>query len=115
MIYGSGISGPVWLDNMDCTGTESSLLQCASGSPIGYANCGNANNMAGAFCHGERVLCIIVNDKKSLNWSIVQKFSLAVLSRYNNTILRLLILPARIYQPGLHLLRCIHINIRCSA
>ena len=79
MMYGSG-SGPVWLDNIDCTGTESSLLQCVSGSLIGYANCGNANSMAGAFCHGEKV-CIIVNNKKSLNWSVVQKFSLAVLSR----------------------------------
>ena len=36
-IFGSG-TGPIFLDNVDCVGNETSLLEC-SGRPLGEHNC----------------------------------------------------------------------------
>lgn len=35
--YGQG-SGPIWLDNVACTGTEMSLFDCG-GTNLGFHNC----------------------------------------------------------------------------
>lgn len=45
--YGAG-SGPIYLDNVDCTGTEESLLFCVS-PPIGSHNCNHSED-AGVSC-----------------------------------------------------------------
>ena len=47
--FGQG-SGPIWLDNLACTGTEISLLNC-SHNGIGIHNCGH-NQDAGVTCQG---------------------------------------------------------------
>ena len=43
-----GGSGPIHLDEVGCTGSESALLQCTS-SPIGQNNCGHSED-AGVQC-----------------------------------------------------------------
>lgn len=45
--FGQG-SGPIWLDNVACTGTEARLIDCAA-NPIGVHNCGH-NEDAGTRC-----------------------------------------------------------------
>ena len=47
--FGSG-SGPIFLDNVICRGTESSLLQCRT-NPIGQHNCDHSED-AGVRCNG---------------------------------------------------------------
>ena len=48
--FGPG-SGLIFLDNVDCTGTEPSLLECRSQDP-GVHNCGRTED-AGVYCPGE--------------------------------------------------------------
>ena len=48
--YGQG-SGPIWLDNLNCTGTESSLHYC-SHSGVGNRNCRHAKDV-GVVCQGK--------------------------------------------------------------
>ena len=47
--YGQG-SGPIWLDNLLCTGTETSLYNCVHPG-IGINNCGHHED-AGVLCQG---------------------------------------------------------------
>ena len=47
--FGAG-TGPIFLDNVQCTGSEASLLECPS-NPIGNENC-NHNTDAGVRCPG---------------------------------------------------------------
>ena len=45
--YGQG-SGPIWLDDVLCTGRETSILECRA-NPIGVHNCGH-NEDVGILC-----------------------------------------------------------------
>ena len=47
----NGGNGPIWLNNVMCTGTESKLIRCPS-SELGLANCGHDND-AGVICPSE--------------------------------------------------------------
>ena len=51
--FGPG-SGAIFLDNVACTGLETSLLSCAS-NPIGVENCGHSED-AGVACAGDALL-----------------------------------------------------------
>ena len=48
--FGPGV-GATYLDNVQCTGSEASLLECPS-NPIGFENCGHAAD-AGVRCGGK--------------------------------------------------------------
>ncbi|NXT50801.1 DMBT1 protein, partial [Pluvianellus socialis] len=47
--FGEG-SGPIWLDDVNCTGTEAALSQCRA-TPWGSHNCGHGED-AGVVCTG---------------------------------------------------------------
>ena len=48
--YGPG-TGPIFLDNVACTGTEESLLSCVTAVPMGTHNCIHSKD-AGVACKG---------------------------------------------------------------
>lgn len=47
--FGQG-SDPIWLDNVNCTGTEAALSECMA-TPWGVHNCGHGED-AGVVCEG---------------------------------------------------------------
>ena len=51
IIFGPG-DGFILLDDLECTGTESNLLECRSTTEHGVNNC-NPNEDAGVFCASE--------------------------------------------------------------
>ena len=58
-ITSGGGSGPIYLDDVACTGSENALLACAS-SPIGTNNCGHSED-AGVQClPGMHILSFLV-------------------------------------------------------
>ena len=50
-IFGEG-SGPIFLENLECSGTESSLLGCGLGSPVGIHSCDHSQD-SGVMCTGK--------------------------------------------------------------
>ena len=46
--FGAG-AGPIYLDNVDCSGTERNLVDCSSSSVV---SCSNHNEDAGVRCQG---------------------------------------------------------------
>ena len=69
--YGSG-SGPIWLDNVGCFGTESCLLSCFNNG-IGVHNCGHSEDQA-ISCSGTRFTstdCSFINTAVSRKYSSV--------------------------------------------
>lgn len=37
-------SGPIWLDNLECTGSESTLFDCQA-EPLGESNCSHSEDV----------------------------------------------------------------------
>ena len=55
-------TGPIWLDDVRCTGTEARLLDCTASS-VGTHNCGHAEE-AGVRCMTSSKLAMIVTVPK---------------------------------------------------
>lgn len=53
--FGPG-SGPVWLDDLQCSGNEPSFFQCQH-LPIGRHNCQGHSGDAGIMCEGIKIPC----------------------------------------------------------
>ena len=58
-VYGSG-SGPITLDNVECTGGESNLLSCQH-NPVFHHNCQHNEDVA-VICNGEFIVCLLLYD-----------------------------------------------------
>ena len=54
--FGQG-SGPITLDNVQCTGTETTLVSCTHGG-IGTHNCGHSED-ASVICQGKTIHLIV--------------------------------------------------------
>ena len=47
--FGRG-TGSIWLDGVNCNGTEKRLIECASNTPTGNHNCDHSDD-AGVICY----------------------------------------------------------------
>ena len=84
--FGSG-NGDIFLDNVVCRGTESSLLQCRT-NPIGQHNCDHSED-AGVRCEGDFLLkhtskefilsfvytCLVLPTSIDKTFSVCERFS----------------------------------------
>ena len=59
--FGQGYGG-IFLDNVMCSGTESSLMDCRRSSSIGVHNCQH-NDDAGVMCQGMLLIIIVLRLK----------------------------------------------------
>ena len=55
--YSDG-SGPIFLDQLDCSGSEESLLDCPSGRPVGLHQCDHTMDV-GIRCQGMYCLYVL--------------------------------------------------------
>ena len=51
-LFGEGYNRSIFLDQLTCTGNESSLLECLAQDEVGYHNCDHSED-AGVRCEGE--------------------------------------------------------------
>ena len=49
-------TGPIFLDQLGCSGTENSLLQCNRYAGLGLHSCDHSQD-AGVRCIGEKIMC----------------------------------------------------------
>ena len=68
--FGHG-TGPIFLDQLGCSGTESSLLQCNRFAGLGLHSCDHSQD-AGVSCIGEKIMCRLV--KRLTPWKKGQNF-----------------------------------------
>uniref|UniRef100_A0A671SVF0 Soluble scavenger receptor cysteine-rich domain-containing protein SSC5D n=1 Tax=Sinocyclocheilus anshuiensis TaxID=1608454 RepID=A0A671SVF0_9TELE len=71
--FGQG-SGPIWMDDVNCTGTESSLMNCRTGG-WGTHNCQHSHD-SGVICNGEPKILIctfvkILIVKYTMIWELI--------------------------------------------
>ena len=55
-VFGEGYNRSIFLDQLTCTGNESSLLECLAQDEVGYHNCDHSED-AGVRCEGEDKKC----------------------------------------------------------
>ncbi|KAM4522290.1 scavenger receptor cysteine-rich domain-containing protein DMBT1-like [Odontesthes bonariensis] len=78
--FGRG-SGPIWLDNVDCSGTESALAHCTHAG-FGENNCGHGED-ASAICLGAlQKPQITISPAPEVNWGEKVEITCSVVSEH---------------------------------